>query len=870
MKSKLVPILSAVLTLTLIASACGSDDEGATAPATTAAQVATTAPATTAAPPSLAGTSVTVFGPESSDEEAGAFQDALDVFAAESGIEISYTGTRDASDQINAQAAGGNPPDIFVFPQPGKLADFAREGYLVALPSDVDSAVAEHWSDAWTAFGEVDGVQYGIPTKSDLKSLVWYKPARFEASGYDVPTSWDGLKSLAGTMIANGDTPFCVGIESGPATGWTFTDWVEDLMLRMYSADLYDQWVAGTLPFSSPEVTSVFNEVLDLWNTPGMVFAAGGSIAATPFGDNGQPLVDDDCMMHRQASFYAAFIPEGTAFADGSADAIDTFYFPSVKGDRPVLGAGTLVGAFRDAPEVWAVMTYLGSSEYAEVRQVSQTKRKGGGLSGFLSGAQHQDPNVYHPLEQSFLDILVTADVVRFDASDLMPAAVGAGTFWTEGTAVVNGDKTVAEATADIDASWPGREAAAEAASLAGTSVTVFGPESSDEEAGAFQDALDVFAAESGIEISYTGTRDASDQINAQAAGGNPPDIFVFPQPGKLADFAREGYLVALPSDVDSAVAEHWSDAWTAFGEVDGVQYGIPTKSDLKSLVWYKPARFEASGYDVPTSWDGLKSLAGTMIANGDTPFCVGIESGPATGWTFTDWVEDLMLRMYSADLYDQWVAGTLPFSSPEVTSVFNEVLDLWNTPGMVFAAGGSIAATPFGDNGQPLVDDDCMMHRQASFYAAFIPEGTAFADGSADAIDTFYFPSVKGDRPVLGAGTLVGAFRDAPEVWAVMTYLGSSEYAEVRQVSQTKRKGGGLSGFLSGAQHQDPNVYHPLEQSFLDILVTADVVRFDASDLMPAAVGAGTFWTEGTAVVNGDKTVAEATADIDASWPAG
>ena len=459
MKSRLVPILSAVLTLTLIASACGSDDEGATAPATTAAQVATTAPATTAAPaaeaPSLAGTSVTVFGPESSDEEAGAFQDALDVFAAESGIEISYTGARDASDQINAQAAGGNPPDIFVFPQPGKLADFAREGYLVALPSDVDSAVAGHWSDAWTAFGEVDGVQYGVPTKSDLKSLVWYKPARFEASGYDVPTSWDDLKSLAGTMIANGDTPFCVGIESGPATGWTFTDWVEDLMLRMYSADLYDQWVAGTLPFSSPEVTSVFNEVLDLWNTPGMVFAAGGSIAATPFGDNGQPLVDDDCMMHRQASFYAAFIPEGTAFADGSADAIDTFYFPSVKGDRPVLGAGTLVGAFRDAPEVWAVMTYLGSSEYAEVRQVSQTTRKGGGLSGFLSGAQNQDPNVYHPLEQSFLDILVTADVVRFDASDLMPAAVGAGTFWTEGTAVVNGDKTVAEATADIDASWP-------------------------------------------------------------------------------------------------------------------------------------------------------------------------------------------------------------------------------------------------------------------------------------------------------------------------------------------------------------------------------------------------------------------------------
>ena len=397
--------------------------------------------------------------------------------------------------------------------------------------------------------------------------------------------------------------------------------------------------------------------------------------------------------------------------------------------------------------------------------------------------------------------------------------------------------------------------------------MTVFGPESSDEEAGALQDALDAFAAESGIEITYTGNRDAADMINTQVAGGNPPDIFVFPQPGKLADFARDGSVLPLPADVASSM--EWSDAWTSFGNVDGTQYGVPTKSDLKSLVWYKPAKFAEKGYAVPGTWDDLKSLAGDMIANGDTPFCVGIESGPATGWTFTDWVEDLMLRMHGADLYDEWVAGTLPFSSPEVSGVFEEVLALWNTPGMVYASGGSIAATPFGDNGQPLVDDDCMMHRQASFYAAFIPEGTAFADGSPDAIDTFYFPSIKGDYPVLGAGTLVGAFRDAPEVWEVMKYFGSAAYAETRQAAQTERKGGGLSGFLSGALNQDPSVYQPLEQSFLNILVSADVVRFDASDLMPAAVGAGTFWTDGTAVVNGDKTVAEATADIDASWPA-
>ena len=309
---RVTQLIGVLFAFTLIAAACGSDDDDEAA-ATTAAAAATTAaaPTTTEADP-LEGTKVTVFGPESSDEEAGALRDALDHFAAQTGIEISYTGARDAADQINAQAAGGNPPDIFIFPQPGKLADFARDGHLIALPDDVIASMNEHWTPAWTAFGDVDGTQYGIPNKSDLKSLVWYKPALFESKGYGVPGTWDELKALSAEMIANGDTPFCIGIESGPATGWTFTDWVEDLMLRFHTPADYDAWVAGDLAFSSDEVSGVFNEVLELWNTPGMVFAAGGSIAATPFGDNGQPLVDNDCMMHRQASFYAAFIPEGT------------------------------------------------------------------------------------------------------------------------------------------------------------------------------------------------------------------------------------------------------------------------------------------------------------------------------------------------------------------------------------------------------------------------------------------------------------------------------------------------------------------------------------------------------------------------------
>jgi len=319
-----------------------------------------------------------------------------------------------------------------------------------------------------------------------------------------------------------------------------------------------------------------------------------------------------------------------------------------------------------------------------------------------------------------------------------------------------------------------------------------------------------------------------------------------------------------------AATAANWAPSWTVFGKVDGVQYGVPVKTDLKSLVWYQPQRFADAGYEVPTTWDDLVKLSNQMIADGNTPWCVGIESGQATGWPFTDWVEDLMLRKYGADVYDQWVSHEIPFNDPRVVEVFNMVGDLWNTDGAVFASGGSIAATAFQDNGQPLVDGDCFMHRQASFYAAFFPDGTKFADGSPEAVDVFYFPAIKGDKPVLGAGTLAAGFNDKPATEAVLEYMSTAAYAEARQNAQTALKGGGLSGFLSAAKGQDMSIYQPLEKSFIDILASADPVRFDGSDLMPADVGAGTFWSEGTSFVNGDETAQQAADKIEASWPAG
>ena len=57
-------------------------------------------------------------------------------------------------------------------------------------------------------------------------------------------------------------------------------------------------------------------------------------------------------------------------------------------------------------------------------------------------------------IERELAKALVNATVFRFDASDLMPAEVGAGSFWTGMVEYVNGKdgKTV---LSNIEKSWP-------------------------------------------------------------------------------------------------------------------------------------------------------------------------------------------------------------------------------------------------------------------------------------------------------------------------------------------------------------------------------------------------------------------------------
>jgi ABC-type glycerol-3-phosphate transport system substrate-binding protein len=406
------------------------------------------------------------------------------------------------------------------------------------------------------------------------------------------------------------------------------------------------------------------------------------SIASTGFQQAGIPILEGDCGMHRQANFYAAqFAEQGAEF--GEDGDVDVFYFPTISDEfgQVTLVAGTYVVAFNDRPEVREVMDFLASPEYANARIEADA-------GGFLSPNQEHDTTLYSsPLDQTLAEILVTADPARFDGSDLMTSSVGAGSFWREGTDWIVGNQDLEAFLTNVEASWPAGaepsdddelEPDPEAEEIEGEGgagrVTIAGPETGSEADG-FTASFSALPNQD-IEIVYSGSRDFETQIRVAAEGGNMPDIGVIPQPGLVADLADEIVPVASAT-LDAYQDQYDSYLWDLVTDGSRV-LGIPNKGDVKSLVWYSPSVFDENGYEIPETFDELLELQTQMRDDGITPWCIGIESGDATGWVLTDWFEDLMLRAHGPDVYDQWVANEIPFDDPRVVEVGEIIEDIW------------------------------------------------------------------------------------------------------------------------------------------------------------------------------------------------
>ncbi len=387
-----------------------------------------------------------------SDAEADAFEESLKPFEQQSGIDVQYTPSSAFTTEIGQVAGTEQAPDIGLFPQPGLVLDLGDRGDVLSLNDRMDLAPIEEslipgFLDAAT---DDEGNVYAVPMRMAVKSIVWYPKPEFEEAGYEIPTTWAELMALTEQIKADGNTPWCIGAESGPETGWVMTDWVEELVLRTGGPDVYDQWYTHEIPFNDPQIEEAASMFGEIAFGEGYVLGGPEGILSTPFGDAATPLFDEQpgCYLHRQGNFITGFFPD--AVQKNLAANVGTFVLPPVEGGfdgQPILGGGDMAAMFTYDTDVVQVMEFIGSADFG-----GPWAQTGGWLSPHktFDNTQYADETT-----RQIAELAQGADLFRFDASDLMPPSIGAGTFWDEMVAWIAGDTELPDALAAIEEDWP-------------------------------------------------------------------------------------------------------------------------------------------------------------------------------------------------------------------------------------------------------------------------------------------------------------------------------------------------------------------------------------------------------------------------------
>jgi alpha-glucoside transport system substrate-binding protein len=408
--------------------------EAAAQPTATSAVQATAVPTSTLRTPEEAalaaaggqqiGGSVSVLATWGGSEQ-DSFMAMVKPFEDATGVKIEYTGTRDLNAVLTTRVQGGNPPDLAGLPGPGQMAQYAQQGDLVDLSGVLDmSTFQNQYATTWSNLGTVDGKLVGIFIKASVKGLIWYDPQVWLADGYKLPKTWDEMMALSKQIADAGSTPWCVALESGAASGWPGTDWLEDIVLRQSSEKVYNDWWQGKIAWTSPEIKQAWETWGQIVADPKMVYGGANTMLTTNFGNVGDGLFTDPpkCYMVHQASFITDFFVQNTPGVQ-PVENFDFFGFPPFDANSPVSTemAGDLFGMFNDTPQAEALIKYLVTPE-AQAIWVG----RGGAISPNKDVPLSEYPD---ELSMKAAERLTSAGVAVFDASDMMPEAMNSA-FW--------------------------------------------------------------------------------------------------------------------------------------------------------------------------------------------------------------------------------------------------------------------------------------------------------------------------------------------------------------------------------------------------------------------------------------------------------
>ena len=375
---------------------------------------------------------VNVLGPWSGGERKD-FQDVVTPWENETDYTMAFVSTRDLNAVLTTRLEVGDPPEVTILPNPGFMRELAERGKLVALDTILDmKRIQSDYARTWLDLGRYRGNLYAIFYKATSKGTVWYSPRNFKAKGYSVPKTWEEAIALSHKIVSEGGTPWVIGAESGAATGWPLTDWIEIILLNRFGPEMYDQWVSHEIPWTAPGIRRSFETLGRIVHTPKYVYGGPAGVLATNFiyGSYVPYTTPPGAYMNYLGGFAQGFIQKQYPNLRPGED-YAFFPFPTIEPRYAggVTGGADLIVLTKDTPGARSLVRYLSTARAQEI-----WVKKG----AFIASNRNVKPDTYPDVIAREMALqLANAKVFRFDGSDLMPAKVN-DVFWKATLEYVN------------------------------------------------------------------------------------------------------------------------------------------------------------------------------------------------------------------------------------------------------------------------------------------------------------------------------------------------------------------------------------------------------------------------------------------------
>ena len=372
-------------------------------------------------------TDVEIYGPYFGFEEEY-FQKELDLIGDDLNISIKYYPVIDVEAYILENFDKGELPDIAIMPNPQGVTNIGERSIAVPINDFIDedylaSIYPQHLIDVTTSLQT--GTNYGGWLRLFPNSLIWYNVSKYEKVGSPVFSSYKEMLDFTTQIASYGSEPWCLDSESGVATGWIATNWIEDILLTNYGPEVYDQWWQLKIEASSNTMLSVFLDLGRLTFGTNNVYGRNTRIYSKEFVNVPNVLMDNDspCIFSWMGHFISVYFSDEYSFGED----YDFMQFPSTQYPGAVVGIGDSLVLLNKSPDAIGVYKRLIDKNFGEYWMQQ-------GDATFIPANILSDiERIKNPLAYKEANIVRGAQEVnlfKFDASELMSRPIGSDKLW--------------------------------------------------------------------------------------------------------------------------------------------------------------------------------------------------------------------------------------------------------------------------------------------------------------------------------------------------------------------------------------------------------------------------------------------------------